>query len=88
MALFMISFITYGATLVFFASPFPRLARNTPHSRAVREKYIAGEVTLEEYELEESLQKNRISNISQVRFLSHRVLHWYSPCQYLMLICS
>jgi hypothetical protein len=29
MALYMIGFISYGATLVFYAAAFPRLARNT-----------------------------------------------------------
>lgn len=66
MGLYMVGFISYGATLVFFAAAFPRLARNTQHSRNLREKLESGEVTLEEYELEESLEKNRISNISTV----------------------
>lgn len=67
MALYMIGFISYGATLVFYAALFPRLARNTPHSRALVEKYEAGEINSEDYEKEESLEKNRISNISTVR---------------------
>jgi len=66
MALFMVGFITYGATLVFYAALFPRLARNTLHARTLRDKYEAGEVKREEYEVEESLEKNRISNISTV----------------------
>ena len=69
MALYMIGFISYGATLVFYAALFPRLARNTPHSRNLREKFENGEVTPEEYETEESLEKNRISNISTVSHL-------------------
>ncbi|KZP21589.1 MFS general substrate transporter [Athelia psychrophila] len=64
MALYMIGFISYGATLVFYAALFPRLARNTPHARSLREKFENGEVPPEEYEQEESLEKNRISNIS------------------------
>jgi len=67
MALYMIGFITYGATLVFYAAVFPRLARNTPHARQLRKNYEAGEISAEEYEVEESLEKNRISNISTVR---------------------
>ena len=66
MALFTIGFISYGATLVFFAAVFPRLARNTSHCRKQRDRYEAGEIKLEEYEIEESLEKNRISNISTV----------------------
>jgi len=69
MALYMISFITYGATLVFYAAVFPRLARNTTHARRLLEKYRAREISAEEYEVEESLEKNRISNISTVRSL-------------------
>ncbi|RPD66777.1 MFS general substrate transporter [Lentinus tigrinus ALCF2SS1-7] len=64
MALYMIGFISYGATLVFYAAIFPRLARNTKHARDLREKYERGEVPAEEYEVEESMEKNRISNIS------------------------
>lgn len=64
MALYMIGFISYGATLVFYAALFPRLARNTPHARSLREQYENGQLSLEVYEREESLEKNRISNIS------------------------
>ena len=70
MALYMIGFITYGATLVFYAALFPRLARNTLRSRTLREKFEAGDISQEEYEVEESLEKNRISNISTVRIHS------------------
>jgi hypothetical protein len=66
MALYMVSFISYGATLVFYAAAFPRLARNTAHAHALRNKHNAGEINIEEYELEESMEKNRISNISTV----------------------
>ena len=68
MGLYMVGFITYGATLVFYAASFPRLARNTPRARKLRDMYRAGEMSAEEYEAEESLEKNRISNISTVRF--------------------
>ncbi|KZT29497.1 hypothetical protein NEOLEDRAFT_1175178, partial [Neolentinus lepideus HHB14362 ss-1] len=67
MALYMLGFISYGATLVFYAALFPRLARNTARSRTLREQYDRGEVSREDYEREESLEKNRVSNISTVR---------------------
>jgi len=70
MALYMIGFITYGATLVFYAALFPRLARNTSRSRQLRDRHEAGHISREEYEIEESLEKNRISNISTVGFES------------------
>ncbi|KAG6373769.1 MFS general substrate transporter [Boletus reticuloceps] len=66
MALYIIGFVSYGATLVFYAAIFPRLARNTQRSRSLREKYENGHISVEEYEREESLEKNRISNISTV----------------------
>lgn len=66
MALYVIGYVSYGATLVFYAAVFPRLARNTPYSRQLREKYENGEVSAAEYEVEESMEKNRISNISTV----------------------
>ncbi|KAJ7639302.1 autophagy-related protein 22-like protein [Roridomyces roridus] len=64
MGLYMIGFISYGATLVFYAALFPRLARNTARSKEIRAQYDAGEISKEEYEREESMQKNLISNIS------------------------
>ncbi|KAG1853077.1 hypothetical protein F4604DRAFT_2044532 [Suillus subluteus] len=68
MVLYIIGFVSeYGATLVFYAALFPRLARNTPHARQLREKYESGEIPPEVYEQEESLEKNRISNISTMR---------------------
>ena len=75
MALYMIGFISYGATLVFYAAVFPRLARNTPHARRLRNRYQAGEIEQEEYELEESMEKNRISNISTASNIQHYM--WY-----------
>ncbi|KAF8334337.1 autophagy-related protein 22-like protein [Cantharellus anzutake] len=66
MALYMIGFISYGATLVFYAAIFPRLAQNTPQSRELRRKLGNREISAQEYEKEESLEKNRISNISTV----------------------
>jgi len=66
MALYMISFVSYGATLVFYAAVFPRLARNTQYSRDLKERYDRGKISAEVYVVEESLEKNRISNISTV----------------------
>ena len=64
MALYIVGFSTYGSTLAFLAAIFPRLARNTSHARSLRAQYEAGEIQRAEYELEESMEKNRISNIS------------------------
>ena len=92
MTLYMIGYITYGATLVFYAAIFPRLARNTQHSRTLRGRYEAGEISQEEYEIEESLEKNRISNISTVCLvfmtriaLTYRQTH--SNIGYIVTLC-
>ena len=55
-------FISYGATLVFYTALLPRLARNTPHAHALKEKFDRGELSAEDYETEESMEKNKISN--------------------------
>jgi hypothetical protein len=81
MVLYMIGFISYGATLVFYAAVFPRLARNTQHSRDLREKYDHGEISTEVYEREESLEKNRISNISTVGALLATLLWMTYSCR-------
>ncbi|CAD6583982.1 MAG: hypothetical protein TREMPRED_003707 [Tremellales sp. Tagirdzhanova-0007] len=64
MAMYMLGFMTYGVTLVFYASVFPRLARNTPRTKAARERLDQGTIDTEEYEKVEMLERNRLSNIS------------------------
>ncbi|KAG2141649.1 autophagy-related protein 22-like protein [Suillus cothurnatus] len=66
MILYIIGFVSYSVTLVFYAALFPRLARNTPRARQLREKYENGEIPPEVYEQEESLEKNRITDIFTV----------------------
>ncbi|KAK8227623.1 autophagy-related protein Atg22B2 [Phyllosticta capitalensis] len=65
MGLYTLSYIAYGATLVFYAAVFPRLARYMPHVRKAREEDLReGKISQEEYDLIESLERNHISNIS------------------------
>ena len=66
MGLFIIGFVTYGATLVFYAAIFPRLARNTARTRQLEDMYGKREISKDELDLGVSLEKNRISNISTV----------------------
>lgn len=58
--------MTFGVSLVFLAAAFPRLAHNSSHSRKVRESYANGEISAEECEREQAMEKNRLSNISVV----------------------
>ncbi|KAH8705353.1 hypothetical protein BGW36DRAFT_12219 [Talaromyces proteolyticus] len=65
MGLYIIGYISYGATLVFYAAVFPRLARYMPHVRKARDEDLTeGKISRGEYDMIESLEKNHISNIS------------------------
>lgn len=66
MGIFIIGFISYGLTLAFYAAIFPRLARNTRYIRELRERYKQGEITADEYEQAEALEKSKISSLSLV----------------------
>ena len=66
MALYIVGFVSCGGTLAFLASIFPRLARNTARTRRLHEMCENGQISIEEYEKEESLEMNKISNISSV----------------------
>ncbi|MBW0518875.1 hypothetical protein O181_058590, partial [Austropuccinia psidii MF-1] len=64
MMLYIISFVTYGATLVFYAAQFPIVALNTPTSRCLKTDLQTGKLSDTDYHLQLSLEKSRISNIS------------------------
>ena len=66
MWLFIAGFVSCGGTLSLVTAVFPRLARNTARTRSLRERYENGQISMEEYEREESLEMNKISNISTV----------------------
>ena len=54
-----------GATLVFYAALFPRLARYMPHVRKAREEDLKdGKISQIEYDKIESLERNHVSSIS------------------------
>ena len=67
MALYMISFTSRGIVITFFAAIFPRLARNTPHSRELRKQHEQGELSIEAYDKEKGIERSRISSIGMVR---------------------
>ncbi|KNG87691.1 autophagy-related protein Atg22B2 [Aspergillus nomiae NRRL 13137] len=65
MGMYVVAYVAYGATLVFYAAVFPRLARFIPHVRKAREEDLReNKITLEEYDAIESLERNHISNVS------------------------
>lgn len=63
-AVYLLGYISYGITLVFYASLFPRLARNTAKTKKAREQLDNGEIATEDYETVEMLERNRLSTIS------------------------
>ncbi|KAJ5287644.1 hypothetical protein N7478_003330 [Penicillium angulare] len=63
MGLYVVSYIAYGATLVFYAAVFPRIARYMPHVRKARDELAEGKISQQEYDAIESLERNHISNI-------------------------
>lgn len=60
MAMYVISYIAYGSTLVFYAAVFPRLARYMQHVRQAREDLKEGRIEQSEYDTIESLERNHI----------------------------
>ncbi|OBT71024.1 hypothetical protein VF21_10128 [Pseudogymnoascus sp. 05NY08] len=65
MVIFIISYIAYGATLVFYAALFPRLARYMPKVRKARDEDLKeGKISQNEYDKIESMERNHISNVS------------------------
>ncbi|KAF4635583.1 hypothetical protein G7Y89_g2510 [Cudoniella acicularis] len=65
MVFYIIAYIAYGATLVFYAALFPRLSRCMPHVRKAREEDLKnGKINQEEYDKIESMERNHISSVS------------------------
>ncbi|PYH45458.1 uncharacterized protein BP01DRAFT_415720 [Aspergillus saccharolyticus JOP 1030-1] len=64
MGLYVISYVAYGATLVFYAAVFPRLARHMPHVQQARQDLKEEKINQREYDAVESLERNHISNVS------------------------
>ncbi|EPS29861.1 hypothetical protein PDE_04811 [Penicillium oxalicum 114-2] len=65
MAIYVVAYICYGSTLVFYAAVFPRLAKYMPNVREAREEDLReGKIDQKEYDVIESLERNHISNIS------------------------
>lgn len=67
MGIYIIGYTCYGLSFAFYAAIFPRLARNTPRIRELKERHNRGEITADEYQQAVSLEKSRISSFSLVR---------------------
>jgi hypothetical protein len=64
LGLYIVGLIAYQLCLTYWTAAFPGLARNTPELRAMAEKYEAGEITREDYDREDSLKRNELSNVA------------------------
>lgn len=60
MGMYVVAYIAYGATLVFYAAVFPRLARYMPHVRKARDELRERKIDQQEYDAIESLERNHI----------------------------
>jgi hypothetical protein len=69
MGIYICVYVSYSVTLAFYAASFPRLARNTPHIRELKEVYEQGKIPVDVYEQEEGLERSRISSLSMVGIL-------------------
>ena len=67
MAIYVVAYICYGSTLVFYAAVFPRLAKYMPNVREAREEDLReGKIDQKEYDVIESLERNHIRYFSIV----------------------
>ena len=60
----MLAVIAYQTSLTFWTAAFPGLARNTPQLRAKAEEYDAGDISRDEYDFADTMQRSRLSNMA------------------------
>jgi MFS-type transporter involved in bile tolerance (Atg22 family) len=58
--------VTWWASYVFFNAVFPKLAHDLPEARRVKEQFVNGEITEDEYELQTSMARSKIMNMSWI----------------------
>ncbi|KAI0648981.1 autophagy-related protein 22-like protein [Trametes meyenii] len=63
-ALYILGLITYQCALTFWTAAFPGLARDLPEVQDSAEKLLSGEKSTSEHADLESMERNRISNVS------------------------
>lgn len=63
-ALYIVGLIAYQLTLTYWTAAFPSLARNTTKLKDSRLQYESGDITLEELDHRDELERSRLSNVS------------------------
>ena len=64
LGLYIIGLIAYQLCLTYWTAAFPGLARNTPHLREKAREFEEGEISREEYDFEDSMKRNELSNVA------------------------
>lgn len=80
MTMYVVSYISYGATLVFYAAVFPRLARYMPHVRRARVDLREGRIDQGKYDAIESLERNHIRYAGLAKLNELQILTIFSNC--------
>jgi MFS-type transporter involved in bile tolerance (Atg22 family) len=62
--LYMVGLIAYQMCITFWTAAFPGLARNEPEMRKKAEQYEAGEITRDDYDFADMMQRNKIYNVA------------------------
>ncbi|KAG5977427.1 hypothetical protein E4U55_006761 [Claviceps digitariae] len=61
--LYIVGLISYQLTLTYWTAAFPSLARNTQHLRDARTAYETGEITRQELDRRDELERSKLSNV-------------------------
>ncbi|KAH6666730.1 autophagy protein [Halenospora varia] len=62
--IYVVSSLSYNICQAFWTPSFPMLARNTPEALESKKAFLSGEMTEDEFEKTQMLQRNRLSNIA------------------------
>lgn len=62
--LYIVGLIAYQLTLTYWTAAFPSLARNTTKLKDSRLQYESGDITLEELDRRDEMERSRLSNVS------------------------
>ncbi|POR33716.1 Autophagy-like protein 22 [Tolypocladium paradoxum] len=62
--LYIVGLVAYQLTLTYWTAAFPSLARNTARLREARRAYETGDVTLEELDRRDEMERSRLSNVA------------------------
>lgn len=62
--LYMVGLIAYQMCITYWTSAFPGLARNEPVMRTKAEEYEKGEISRDDYDFADMMQRNRIYNVA------------------------